>query len=197
MRAKYLALWPGLLCGLVIAGGGQEVVFEKSSDDQWQYPFNFTLGTRDTAVLFSSVGNVTFDGFNDRDGVLIAAWDTSELIPPGMSLDSYDVDLVTVTLTHDGGPSWDVDLTVDEWFQFDVNNNGMLDAGEEPDPDCGRPFELFGAGFGSAHSFDSWHETCDDMPVGCTSQFVGGVCNTIPPVCWNDARDIASLSRSG
>lgn len=164
-------------------------VFDKPSDDAWQYPFAFNAGSRDTGVVFSSVGNGFYSGFNDRDGVLLIAWNTSLQIPAGQAPSRYDVESVTVTLTHQDCPpgdcgsfvfpaDWAVDLTVDEWFTYDVNNNGVRDGIEQPDADPGRPLELYGAGFGPFYSLTTWNENSPYR--GATCVFGMNVCNFVP-----------------
>lgn len=151
---------------------GAEFSFPTPSDDQWQYPFNFTPGSRPTGSCFGAAG-VT--NFNDRDGVVILAWDTSSLITPGQGPDAYDIASIRVTVTQQANanviPSWTPDLTVDEWFTFDVNGDGVVNAdgiprgapgdtdGESDDVDPGRTIELFGAGFGPTYSLQSWSES--------------------------------------
>ncbi len=168
--------------------GATEFVFDKPSDDIWQYPFNFTPGERDTGKLFGSTGSVTFNGFNDRDGIITAAWDTSLLIPMGQAPSSYHIAAITVTLTHEDCPPgdcglfiapavWPIDLTVDEWFTYDVNNNGLIDGVEQPDSDPGRPFELYGTGF-DIFLYDSWTE--EDNFVMSTCQTGVDICNFRP-----------------
>ncbi len=157
---------------------GTEIVFVKPTDDRWQYPFNSQVGFRDVAPLFGSVEDARFTTFNDRDGILIIAWDTSTLIQTGLPLSSYDVRAVTVTLTHSdplpgaGSIDWPIDLTVDDWRTFDANKNGSMDGEEFPDSDPGRPIELFGVGFGPMFSPTTWIET---------SLYVGGTQFTLSP----------------
>lgn len=159
-----LAAW--LLTGAGAAYADQ-YVFDTPSDDRWHYPFNFTPGIRPKASCFGATG---LDGFNDRDGVLIIAWDTSAQIPPGRGPASYHIRSFTVRLTNERGAEYEVDLTRDEWFTFDVNGDGTVNAdgiprgepgdldGESDDVDPGRPVELFGAGFGPFTSFPTWNE---------------------------------------
>lgn len=157
--------------GVIAAAIAQTYEFPLPSDDRWHYPFNFTPGVRPVASCFSSVGNITYPTFNDRDGVLVVAWDTSELIEPGLCPERYAIESVRITLTSVSGARWPIDLTVDEWFTFDFNNDGAINAdgvprgqpgdadGESDDEDSGRPLELFGAAFGPVHSYDTWTET--------------------------------------
>lgn len=145
--------------------------FPVPSDDRWHYPFNFTPGLRGLASCFSSVGNGAFPSFNDRDGIFYVAWDTGGSIEAGTCPQQYAVESVVVTLTHVPGATWIPDLTTDEWFTFDVNNDGGVNRdghprgspldrdGESNDVDPGRPLELFGLGFGPRTSYSTWRET--------------------------------------
>lgn len=149
------------------AAPGESFVFEAPSDDRWHYPFNFTPGARPLASTFGAGG---LFGFNARDGVLIAAWDTSTQVEPGMDPESYDVRCIKLRVMNLAGAEWPVDLTVDEWYTHDVNGDEELNGdgfprghpddtdGESDDEDPGRPIEVFGCGFGPTHSRDTWHE---------------------------------------
>lgn len=116
------------------------------SDDRWHYPFNFTPGFR---AIGSCFGAADTPGFNDRDGYVVVAWDTSEQICPNLGPEAYDVQAMTVTLTNRAGADWPADTTVDGWFTYAVQS----------DPDPGRPLELFGAGFGPTHDAGTWVES--------------------------------------
>lgn len=152
-------------------GATAEFNFDTPSEDRWHYPFNATPGFRTTGSCFGAVGT---PDFSNRDGVILIAWDTSELIPPGKGAGSYDIDSIRVTLTGQANenitPSWLVDTTLDEWFTYDLNADGMNNAdgiprgepgdtdGESTDEDSGRPIELFGVGFGPITSESTWTE---------------------------------------
>lgn len=167
-----------LLVGLVPARG-QTFVFDTPSDDRWQYPFNASGGARATASCFSSLGTgiPSFDNFNDRDGIVLVAWDTTAQIPPGRGPAAYDIQSIVVTLRNEPGATWLIDLTVDEWYTYDVNNDTFVNGdgyprgdpqdtdGESDDEDPGRPIELFGVGFGPTYTAQSWNEN---------SPYIGG-----------------------
>lgn len=156
-----------VLLGATAAVAG-EFSFPTPSDDRWQYPFNATPGFRPLGSCFGAVGN---DDFNDRDGVVVVAWDTSAQIPPGQGEQAYRIQSVTVTFTNRDGAEWPVDLTPDEWFTYDLNGDEVINAdgiprgepgdtdGESDDVDPGRPIELFGAGFGPDLTESGWTET--------------------------------------
>jgi len=158
------------LCAPVRA---QQFDFPMPSDDRWHYPFNFSPGVR---AINSSFGAV-FDLFNDRDGVVILAWETGDLIPPGQGPENYEIDSIDIKLTNQANattiPDWPIDLTVDEWFTHDVNLDGIINAdgipagepgdtdGESDDLDPGRTIDLFGVAFDEGAPFTeaTWIET--------------------------------------
>lgn len=166
---RYLVLSMSLVIGST--AWGTEYSFPTPSDDQWQYPFNFTPGFRPTGSCFGAAGE---ENFNDRDGVVIIAWDTSASITPGQGPDAYDVASVRVTLTIQANanimPSWVPDLTADEWFTYDINGDGEVNLdgiprgepgdtdGESDDSDPGRSIDLFGVMFGPTYSLGTWTE---------------------------------------
>ena len=162
------------LCLFVAANSvtATEHVFPTPDGDRWHYPFNFTPGNRSTASTFGAF----VPGFNDRDGALLVAWDTSGLISPGQGVDAYEIDSIRVVATAFANataiPGWEIDLTVDEWFTHDVNGDDAINAdgiargtpgdtdGESDDVDPGRPIELFGLAFSENAPFDesTWFE---------------------------------------
>ncbi len=172
--------WKSGLVALLLSGSaiGQTVDFTTPTDDYWQYPFNGLPGTRPLASCFSSLGTgiASFDAFNDRDGIFVIAWDTSTLIDPNQGPGAYAIESVTVTLTNESIASWPIDLTPDEWFTYDVNNDGLINGdgiprgqagdtdGESADADPGRAIELFGSGFGPVYTIETWDEL--DVYVG-------------------------------
>lgn len=156
------------LCLATTASRADQFQFDVPSDDRWQYPFNATPGFRPIGTCFGAAG---LDAFNDRDGSVIIAWDTSSLIAPGEGAENYSIDEITITLTNRANAAWPVDLTPDEWFSFDLNQDSVINAdgiprgqpgdtdGESSDSDPGRVVELFGAGFGPVFTAASWVET--------------------------------------
>lgn len=163
------------LCGLLgatfvpLAGAGT-FVFDTPIDDRWHYPFNFTAGSRLNATCFGAPG---IPNFNDRDGCLIIAWDTSAYpeTSPGQGPENYPIAAIRVTLKNLAAANWQIDTTVDEWFTYDVNQDTLLNAdglprtdpndtdGESDDADAGRPIELFGVAFGPFTDELTWMET--------------------------------------
>jgi hypothetical protein len=176
------------------AARAELVTYSSPSDDRWHYPFNFSGGFRPQASVFGSFGNPDFDGFNDRDAMFYIAWDTTTLVEPGLEPEAYDVCGVTVIATNQAGATWRPDQTVDEWFTYDVNGDGVINGdgvprgspgdrdGESYDQDIGRPIELFGLEFGtSIWSYEQWNQA---------RPYVGAVCEPITQggECWNDPR---------
>ena len=90
-----LASWLWLFALVATSAPAQTFDFPTPSDDRWQYPFNFSGGARPTGSCFSSLGTGVpeFDNFNDRDGVVIVAWNTSSQIPPGQGAATRSITL--------------------------------------------------------------------------------------------------------
>jgi hypothetical protein len=169
----------GMAMGLMVVSAplslGQTFEFDTPSDDRWHYPFNFTPGIRARGSCFGAPG---IPDFNDRDGEVVLAWDTSGLIAPGQGASSYSVESVIVTVTNPAEADWEIDLTTDEWFTFDIDQDGLVNAdgiargepgdvdGESDDGDTGRPIEMFGAGFGPTYTAASWVETSSYIGSG-------------------------------
>ncbi len=149
--AGILAVLISMTCSVVAGAADTAFVFDTPSDDRWHYPFNFTPGFRPVASAF---GAADIPGFNDRDGTILIAWDTSEDIEPGLGAEAYEIQSIRITMTNQVNefvsPQWPIDLTVDEWFTF-------VEGGVDDDP--GRPIELFGVAFGPATSEALWNET--------------------------------------
>ncbi len=167
MTRTYFALAVILLAGTLAQAS--QFTFDTPSDDRWQYPFNFGSGSELTAKSFSAVGQAGFI-LNNRDGVIILAWDTTSLVQAGLGSSSYDLRSITLTVTSEPTANWPIDLTIDQWFELDLNEDGIINAdgiptgeagdsdGESDDIDPGRPFELYGTGFGPTFTESSWSE---------------------------------------
>lgn len=169
------------------------ITVNSPSDDRWHYPFNFSGGYRAQASVFGSFGNLDFSGFNDRDAMFYIAWDTTGQVQQGLDPANYDVCGVSVIVTNQAGATWRPDPTVDEWYTYDVNRDGVINAdgvprgspgdsdGESYDQDQGRPIELFGLGFGdSLWSYENWTEARPYEGAICEPLAQGGACQDLP-----------------
>lgn len=140
--------WSGASC-LVIAlllGGSAfpqpfQVTFEQPTLDRWMYPFNATPGSRPAAGVFGTLGDEA--GVDSRHGQFLVGFDTSPAIPSGASPDRYLFRKATLLLTVSRDQTFTLDPTVDPLDSY----LDPEDPSYQPDPDEGRPVELFGAGF--------------------------------------------------
>jgi hypothetical protein len=172
----------------------QTVIFDSPEDDRWSYPFNFQSGNEVQASLFGATSPAGIGTpFNDRDAMIVAAWDTSTLIPEGMGPDQYHIHRITIRFRNIPLAEWLPDTTTDPWYTFDVNMDGLVNAdgiprdepgdsdGESDDADAGRPIELFGVGYGPVYSESGWTEH---------SLYEGPTCAAPPNIdCLDEARD--------
>lgn len=122
--------------------------------DRWMYPFNATPGYRPAGSIFGFVPFPDETSFDNRDGQVIVAFDTSKIVPPGQGAESYDVSVFVLEITLAGPASGPIDLTVDDWRTYlpEEAENAL------PDADPGRPIELFAAGFRNGYDRLSWNE---------------------------------------
>jgi len=146
-------------------------VFTPPSADRWHYGFNSSPGTRQIGSCFMAPGWAGINGeFNDRDGYVILVFDTSNVLLPGGDPASYNVTSIGLVVTNAPGAEWLADDTPDEWYTYDLNGDGTINAdgfprghasdtdGESDDPDPGRTIEIYGVGFGPTFTYESWTE---------------------------------------
>jgi len=159
--------------GLAAAGvKAEQFVFTPPTADRWHYGFNSSPGTRTVGSSFMAPGWAGINGeFNDRDAYVILAWDTTSLIAPGQNPESYNVTGIELTVANLAGAEWLPDQTADEWFTYDLNGDGVINAdgfprghandtdGESSDADTGRTIEVYGVGFGPTYTAATWAET--------------------------------------
>ena len=122
--------------------------------DRWMYPFNATPGYRPAGSVFGYNAYPDETSFDNRDGQIIVAFDTSEIVPTGQGAEGYDVSTMTFQITLAGNASGPIDPTVDDWRTYlPEEAKGAL-----PDEDPGRPIELFAAGFRNGYERLTWAE---------------------------------------
>ncbi|MBC8203614.1 MAG: hypothetical protein H8E91_07275 [Planctomycetes bacterium] len=113
--------------------------------DRWMYPYNASVGSRENATTFSSVGG-GYEQFDDRDGQILLGFDTGGQIDAQLGAQQYSVIEASLEITLSNNDLI-FDATSDSWETY-------LPEGGEEDVDLGRPMELFGAGFRGG--FDGW-----------------------------------------
>lgn len=111
--------------------------------DRWMYAHNFTPGSRPTASLFGTFDENTVD---TRHAQYLIGFDTFSQITTNLGATNYLIRRVRLTVTTSiDTPTYQFiyDPTQDAaTTYFDTNHPAY-----QPDPDAGRPIELFGAGF--------------------------------------------------
>jgi uncharacterized protein (TIGR03382 family) len=111
--------------------------YSQPNFDRWNYPFNFTPGTRTVATTFSSA-NAGFPPqfFDDRDAQFLNSFITAGQYLPGRGASNYVITEAVFTATLVGGT-----------FPYDsVRNNGAS-------------IELFGTGFRNGLNAFAYGET--------------------------------------
>jgi hypothetical protein len=109
--------------------------------DRWNYPFDSAPGFSESGATFSALGQEdAFPGFSfdQRDAQVVLGWDTNGVIPTGLGVCRYEIIGASVTIAVTGEIAFRYDPT------YDLRASYMSGA---PDPDLGRPIELYGTGF--------------------------------------------------
>lgn len=108
--------------------------------DRWMYPFNSTPGSEPLGKTF---GAILISGFDDRDGQFLLGFDTSGIVTPGLALDAYHVQNLTLRATVGVGDHVRYDPTWDSVTSLYADG----DPTQTPDSDPGKPIEIFGVGY--------------------------------------------------
>lgn len=152
---------------LGVRAGEFRFEFARPSLDRWMYSFNATPGCRPSAPVFGSL-NPALAG-DSRQGQLLLGFDfiaqtvtncgtitvQPRLLPPGSGPERYLVRRARVTAT----------VSRDRVFVLDTSHDGYRTYLPRehpeflPDPDPGRPVELFGAGYRNGWDAGTFWET--------------------------------------
>jgi hypothetical protein len=121
---------------------GQTITSDLPVDfDRWMYPFGDADGLRSTLPTYTTLGSGAV-GFDDRDAEVLLSFATAPSIPTGPAA-QYQIQSAVVVAyisMSDTAPSFAYDPTYDPAASY-------VPGGSTPDPDAGRPIELFGVGY--------------------------------------------------
>lgn len=145
-------------------------VIRESDLDRWSYPFNATPGTRAVASAFAS----PVEGVGlQRHALFAFGFLTAPEIPSGLPASHYEILEARVLLTTSANFQIEYDPTPDPVLSFlPLDHADVI-----PDPDLGRPMELFGAGFRNGFTSLTWEETSPYSVDDTTTVHPIGVAN--------------------
>lgn len=116
------------------------------------YPNNAAPCDRPAGSVFGTFGDEA--GVDTRHAQHLVGWDTATLVPTNRGPARYLVRRCRVTLTINRSNLFDYDPKPDDFrTYFETNHPAYL-----PDPDTGRPIELFGVGFRNGFDAASFHQ---------------------------------------
>lgn len=124
-----------------IPATAKPVRISEPSHDRWLYPSNSSPGMRTQASTFSALPDD--ESADDRWGCFLFAFNTNEVIPPGLPASCYRIKFVEVTATIGQDRLFLYDATYDSWASCATPSRPAF----PPDTDPGRPLELHGTGF--------------------------------------------------
>ena len=93
-----------------------DTTIEAPNFDRWMYPFNGSIGDREVASTFSSIGG-GYEIFDDRDGQILLGFITPDDIPVGLGATNYYIVEATlhISVSNDGNI---YDPTSDPWQSY-------------------------------------------------------------------------------
>ncbi|MFO0832620.1 MAG: hypothetical protein U0637_12365 [Phycisphaerales bacterium] len=108
--------------------------------DRWWYPFNFNAGAETTASIFAALGQA---GFDDRDSQFVVAFNTADVVTPGLGPSGYSINSIHLRVTISNPPRFEYDPSFDSVrTSYDPSDPQYL-----ADADAGKPIEVFAAGY--------------------------------------------------
>jgi len=140
------------------AGGGETFTFlmPVPTLDQWSYPFAADPGGNPTASIFGAwIDSDYAPQWDNRDGQMIVGFSTAAHVPPGLELSAYTIESMRLSLTVGIEMGWQYDPTQDPLSSWMLDREGKLG----PDPDPGRPVELFATAFRNGYTATTFVES--------------------------------------
>lgn len=140
--------------GTMLSTRGQpfELSLATPSLDRWMYPHNATAGSRPTAPVFGTLGDDA--GVDARHGQFLIGFELSSLVPANLGPSRYLIQRCRLSVTVSRDRSFVLDSSPDGLATFFPTNRPDL----VPDPDPGRPIELFGVGYRDGVTAESFLE---------------------------------------
>ena len=146
----------GMAAILIQGPEARAAAFEilEPAGDKYMYPFltDPTFGgDRDYASTFGAFGSIDDPGFNfdDRDAQFFLDFDTSSIVTPGQGAANYQISQLVVTLVVANHDAFLYDPTLDALSTY---------TGGSADSDPGRPIELYGVGYRSGWTSNTFTE---------------------------------------
>ncbi len=154
-----------LLISLVSLARASTAVLHMPDFDLWSYRFNTDPGLRGTGPTFR--GEFALDGNQflpetaldpARRAANIFAFDTSEIVPPGLSVNSYQIESVSLTLKLRNGSFGTI-----QYSETPESPSTALAETIGGSWSQARPIELFGVGLAQGYSFDFGQNDTEDL----------------------------------
>jgi len=151
MMFRHLILVAGF--ALFLANGVcAPVSLREPAGDRWMYWFGDFDGQRASASVYGAYGAFDYIGsgydFDDRHAQFLLDFDTTSIAPAGRGATNYQVSSISVRLV----------VNEDKQFVYDPTPDALATFRGTPDADPGRPIELFGVGYRSGFSRETFRE---------------------------------------
>jgi len=138
---------------IAVSGHASTVTLLEPKGDRWMYWFGDFDGARSSASVYGAYGSFDYiaEGydFDDRHAQMFLDFDTTSIAPAGRGASNYQITSIEIRLV----------VNQEDQFRYDPSHDTLATyTGEQPDRDLGRPMELFGVGYRSGFSRETFRE---------------------------------------
>jgi hypothetical protein len=149
VRALFLVAW---ISSSLANGVCAPATILEPAGDRWMYWFGDFDGKRTSASVYGAYGAFDYIAsgydFDDRHGQFLLDFDTTSIAPAGRGAGNYQVSSISVRLV----------VNEDNQFVYDPTPDDLATFRGAADADLGRPIELFGVGYRSGFSRETFRE---------------------------------------
>ena len=138
---------------IAISGHAATVTLLEPKGDRWMYWLGDFDGARSSASVYGAYGSYDYvaEGydFDDRHAQMFLDFDTTSIAPVGRGASNYQVTAIEIRLV----------VNEENQFRYDPTHDTLSTyTGEQQDANLGRPMELFGVGYRSGFSRETFRE---------------------------------------
>ena len=138
---------------IAASGHAAAVTLLEPKGDRWMYWFGDFDGARSSASVYGAYGSFDYIAqgydFDDRHAQMFLDFDTTSIAPAGRGASNYQVTSIEIRLV----------VNEENQFRYDPTHDALATyTGTQQDADLGRPMELFGVGYRSSFTRETFRE---------------------------------------
>lgn len=138
---------------IATSGHAATVTLLEPKGDRWMYWAGDFDGARSSASVYGAYGSFDYIAkgydFDDRHAQMFLDFDTTSIAPAGRGASNYQITSIEIRLVVNEENQFRYDATHDALFTY---------TGAQQDTDLGRPIEIFGVGYRSGFTRETFRE---------------------------------------